>query len=107
MSPARRLVFEMPIERLAERDRKYIKRFEARLDVWIAADGTPLASALRVRLSGRAFLVVGFEQQQDFDRQYSIAGDRLLLAREEAHTLSSGAGEKQETRTTRRISPRT
>ncbi len=94
--PARRLNFEMPIERLTERERKYVRNFDAALQVWIAQDGTPLASELHLQLSGRAFVVVSFEQKSDEERSYGVVGDRLVLLRKEERGRSSGAGEQQE-----------
>lgn len=100
---ARRLSFEMPIERLPDRDRKYLRDFNTHLDVWIAADGTPLSSRLQVKLSGRAFVVVSFEQHSDELRHYMVVGDRLLTVRTEAQGAAAGAGERQEYRTTKTL----
>lgn len=98
--PVRKLSFEIPVERLPEAERKYVSKFDATLEVWIAADGTPLSSRLRSPVSGRAFLVVGFEQQSDDERGCALAGDRLVLARKHEQGKTSGADERQEYRTT-------
>ncbi|MDN3578046.1 hypothetical protein QWZ03_14860 [Chitinimonas viridis] len=105
--PARKLTFEKTIDKLAERDRKYVKDFEGRLTIWIATDGTPLASTMRLNLSGRAFIVVSFEQQSDEDRSYSVVGDRLVLIRKEEKNRSSGAGERQENKSSMVLQPLT
>ncbi|WP_051319014.1 hypothetical protein [Chitinimonas koreensis] len=94
--PARKLSFEIPIDMLGERERKYVKKFDTRLEVWIGADGTPLASRRHQDLSGRAFVVVGFEQRSDEERSYQVAGDRLLLVRKEERGSASGAGERED-----------
>jgi hypothetical protein len=101
--PARKLTFSMPIERLSNNDRKYVKHFDSRLELWIAPDGTPLGSHLHVSVKGRAFVVVGFEQEREVDRSYAVSGDRLVIVHEDEHNRSSGAGEQQETQITRSV----
>ena len=101
--PARKLVFEGSLDRLSEDNRKYVRDFKLQLSVWIAADGTPLASRRRLDLSGRAFVVVGFEHHSDRQRGYAVAGDRLVATSDEDKGSSRGAGETQEYRTERRL----
>ncbi|GAB3256858.1 hypothetical protein [Chitinimonas naiadis] len=101
--PARKLSFEMPLEKLSEENRKYVRKFETTLDIWIAADGTPLASSLHVNVSGRAFVVITFEQRSDEERRYAVVGDRLVLVRKEEKGMASGAGEKQEYKTSKTL----
>jgi hypothetical protein len=96
--PARLLSFEYTVDKLSDKDRKYVKSFESVLDIWIAADGTPLASKRRDNVSGRAFVVISFESKVEEERVYTLVGDRLLTLRREVHSNSSGAGEKNETR---------
>lgn len=96
--PARLLNFELPLEKLPEEARKYVKKFEGSLDIWIAADGTPLASRSRQNMSGRAYVVVSFESNNENEAVYSQVGDRLLTVRKETRNVSSGAGEKGETK---------
>jgi hypothetical protein len=90
---ARVVSFSIPMDTLSAEQKKYLKHFDGTLDVWIAADGTPLASARHVSVSGRAMVVISFEAQDDNDRTYAVAGDRLVIVREEWHNVSSGAGE--------------
>jgi hypothetical protein len=96
--PARVVSFTLPMETLNREQKKYVKHFDGTLDVWIAADGTPLASAQHVNVSGRALVVIGFEAQDDLDRVYAVAGDRLVVVRDEHHDVSSGAGQQGEER---------
>jgi hypothetical protein len=96
--PARLLSFAYSVDKLSDKDRKYVKNFESVLEVWIAADGTPLASRRRDNVSGRAFVVVSFEAKSEEERVYQQVGDRLLTLRRESHSSSSGAGEKSESR---------
>ncbi|MBV8658012.1 MAG: hypothetical protein JO142_09355 [Burkholderiales bacterium] len=101
--PARVLRFSYPIERMPERDRKYVKKFDCNLDVWIAADGTPLASRLSQDVSGRAFVVVTFAQKSEEEFTYAVVGDRLVTTRMVSHEHSEGAGDKVERRITRTL----
>jgi hypothetical protein len=96
---ARKLTFELALGPLTERERKYIKKHEAALEVWIAADGTPLASKLRESVSGRAFIVVSFESRNEDEWAYTVIGDRLVATRHETRNISSGAGERGESKT--------
>ena len=95
---ARVVRFAIPMDTLSAEQKRYVKHFDGTLDVWIAPDGTPLASAQHVNVSGRFMVVIGFEAQDDDERTYAVAGDRLLVVRDESHTLSSGAGEHGEER---------
>ncbi|MFL6698607.1 MAG: hypothetical protein ACJ8GJ_15690 [Vitreoscilla sp.] len=101
--PARKLTFEGSIDRLSESDRKYVRDFKLQLSIWIAADGTPLASERRYDLSGRAFVVVSFEQHSDRQRSYAVSGDRLVATSDEEKGHAKGAGESQEYRTERSL----
>lgn len=94
--PARQVSFSVPLETLSDRQRKYIKEFDGSFDVWIGADGTPLASRLQISGSGRAFVVVGFDIRSEEQSVYALAGDRLLTVRKETKSSSAGAGEKSE-----------
>ena len=93
--PARLLTFTVPMTKLPEQQRKYVKEFDATVSIWIAADGTPLASATHTTVKGRAFVVVSFEAVDDDSHTYGVVGDRLLTLRSEKHNTSSGAGESR------------
>jgi hypothetical protein len=98
--PARLLSFAASIETLNDRERKYVKQFDAGLDVWIGADGTPLASREHLQFTGRAYVVVSFQFSQQEDMTFAVAGDRLVATRRETHSLNSGMGDRDERRTT-------
>jgi hypothetical protein len=101
--PARKLSFEGSIDSLSESNRKYVRDFKLQLDLWIAADGTPLASRRHFDVSGRAFVVVSFEQHADQQRSYAVAGDRLVATSDEEKGSAKGAGESQDYRTERSL----
>ena len=96
--PVRHLSFDLTLDKLSEKDRKYVKKFEGALDVWIAEDGTPVASRSSQTVSGRAYVVVSFEFKNEEDHVYSVVGDRLVATKKETRTSGSGMGEKGEGR---------
>lgn len=96
--PVRLISYATSISSLSDRDRKYVKDFEGSLDIWIGADGTPLASRLNQHYKGRAFVVVSFEGRNEEQQVYSLIGDRLVTLRKESKGKSSGAGEHDENR---------
>jgi hypothetical protein len=93
---ARLLSFDIPIETLSDRERKYAKKFDGVLELWIGADGTPLASRVRKNVSGRAMVVISFESHVEESSVFSVVGDRLLALRRESKSSNAGAGEKDE-----------
>jgi hypothetical protein len=101
--PARLLTFAVPVSRVPEQQRKYIKEFDATWSVWIAADGMPLASETHFSIKGRAFVVVSFEAVDDQSCTYAVVGDRLVTLRSEEHSSSSGAGERDDQRVVRTL----
>ena len=101
--PVRKLVFERGIDTLADGDRKYAREFESVLTLWIAPDGTPLASRRHLQLAGRAFVVVTFQQRDDDDRSYAVLGDRLVTMRHDEKGHAQGAGENQDYRVERSL----
>ena len=102
---ARLLTFTVPISKVPEQQRKYVKAFDATWSVWIAADGTPLASETRFAIKGRAFVVVSFEGADEQSCAYGVVGDRLVTLRSEEHSSSSGAGEREDRRVVRTLQP--
>lgn len=94
--PARVLTFEIPMSTLSRQSLKYAKKFESTLEIWIGADGMPLASRSRTNVSGRAFVVISFESTSEESAVYGQVGERLVTVRRDTRGTSSGAGEKQE-----------
>jgi hypothetical protein len=88
--PARVLVFDVP---QAKKD-KYVKKFESTLEVWLGADGTPLASRQRQRVEGSAFVVINFEMQNTEEQVFAVMGERLVATQRTTVMRGSGAGQK-------------
>lgn len=101
--PARLLNFELSIDKLSQKERKYMKKFDGSIDVWIAADGTPLASRSSQAVSGRAFVLISFEMKNEEEWVYALVGDRLIATRKESKNSGSGMGEKGEGKTVKTL----
>ncbi|MEO8502426.1 MAG: hypothetical protein ABI609_00875 [Acidobacteriota bacterium] len=101
--PARMLSFAPSIDALSEREKKVVKSLSGSLDIWIATDGTPLASRNVQVVHGSAFLVVSFDARNSDDRVYTVIGDRLVVVKYESTNSSSGMGETGETKTTKTL----
>lgn len=99
--PARVLVFDVP---QVKKD-KYVKKFESTLEVWLGADGTPLASRQRQRLEGSAFVVINFEMQNTEELVFAVVGERLVATQRTSVTRGSGAGQKGSGRTEYTLQP--
>lgn len=100
---ARLLSFDISVDSLSERERKYVKKFDGNLSIWITADGTPLASKITNVASGRAFIIISFEAKSEEQNTYALWGDRLLTMQKESKRSASGAGERSEEKVTKSI----
>ena len=94
--PARLLSFDLSIDKLDPSERESIKKYDGTLEVWIAADGTPLASKMRQHKSIRAMLVISFEEKTETEQVYSVVGDHLVILRKDSRQQGEGMGEKGE-----------
>lgn len=101
--PARLLSYEVGMDTLSDRDRKYVKDFDGKLLVWTTENGTPLASRLALNIHGRAFMVVSFDAQEEESSVYSVVGERLVSVRRESRNSSSGMGERGENKVTKTL----
>jgi len=97
--PARLLTFDLGPGPLRERQQKYVKKVEGGLQVWIAADGTPLEARSKLKISGRAFVFISFESTQTDRLVFARTGDRLIVVTREQAQSSSGGGEKGDSTT--------
>ena len=103
--PARRLSCEYGIAKLKGKDRKYVKTYEGKVDIWIGATGLPLASTIDTKLTGRAYVVITFETSSRLEQTFQTVGERLVAVREERRSSGSGAGEKGESHSVREVVP--
>ena len=92
-TPARVLVVKLAPP-LRARDKKYVKELEATAKIWLGPDGVPLAAERRVKASGRAFLVISFENEEHESFRFAHVGDRLVVVRHEIDRHGHGAGER-------------
>lgn len=91
--PARLLTFDLRNGNLSKKEQEYVKRYAGVLKVWLANDGTPLASQTDETYTGRAYLVVSFKITQKENIVYSMASKRLVATRYETLNKSEGGGE--------------
>lgn len=87
---ARVVSFDVPLRQ----PDKYVKKFSNLLEVWVAADGTPLAARQTQTVSGRAMMVITFEMKSTEETHYSVVGERLVAVRRSSQSSGEGAGEK-------------
>jgi hypothetical protein len=99
--PARVLSLELVVDK----NQKYVKSSSSNLDVWIDADGRPLASKAQSNVSGRALMVISFEMKGTDDRVYSVLGDRLIVTRRDAANSGSGMGQSGDSKSTVTLQP--
>lgn len=78
----RLLTFELPMEVLIhnKRTRKYVDDFQARYQVWLDSDGTPLKSHLAFQGSGSAYLILNVEAYGQNTEFYQVINQRLVLS---------------------------
>ena len=78
----RLLTFALPMEVLIhnKRTRKYVDDFEARYQVWLDNDGTPLKSHLDFQGSGSAYLILNVEAYGQNTEFYQVINQRLVVS---------------------------
>lgn len=92
-------------ERLSGKDAKMVKQIDSTAQVWVDADGVPLAAETHLQMKGRAFLVISFATQERSTFTFARVGDRLIVRRCDWENESSGAGESQKQRRTITLEP--
>lgn len=90
--PARRLALKLNPP-FGAQERKYIKELTAEATLWLDEDGWPLAAERRLRVKGRAFLVITFEQSESENYEFARIAGRLVTVRHEKTSQGSGGGE--------------
>ena len=88
-APARVLSLDLAIDR----ESKHVRSASSTVDVWIDAQGRPLASKAVSSVSGRVMMVITFEARSTDDRVYAVVGDRLVVTRWESSSSGSGMGQ--------------
>ena len=91
--PARLLRLKVT-PRLSQEDQKYVKELEASAQVWVGADGLPLAAESQTHMKGRALLVINFEQRQKEAFRFARMGNRLVVVHHETESSGSGGGQQ-------------
>lgn len=101
--PARVLSVQIPTEKFLAL--KGVKKASVTFDIWIDANGRPLASKTRAVVSGRVAMVVSFDATFVEDTVYAVLGDRLVVRRRELVESVSGLAAGGDSRTTLSLQP--
>ncbi len=103
--PAQRLIFDRGEQVLDERVRKYVKKFESTLEVWIDEQGRPLASTLNLHAKGSLLFVIRGEYRETAEHHYTVVEDRLVTRRLQRWRKTDIPGEHHETRLNQTLQP--
>lgn len=79
---------------LSEKQRKYLKELNATASLWLDAEGWPVRAESNAKIRFRAFLVVGFESEEQEEFRFARVGQRLLTTHHKKHSVGTGAGEE-------------
>jgi len=100
---ARRLVYHFR-PRLSWTDAYYLKHSEGRFTIWIAPDGTPIASESVASFEGKTSRMFGrFKGTTRVDTHYAAEGGRLRVAEREMDEADSREDGSQTERAVRRF----
>lgn len=96
--PARLLVLSL-VPRLSEEERKLVKQADTRLQLWLDAEGIPLALEYSMQAKASKFFIsLSLASKQT--RRFLVAANRLIVVAAEEETRSAGMGEVSSTRRT-------
>ncbi|NTV76041.1 MAG: hypothetical protein HGA66_17780 [Holophaga sp.] len=84
--------------RLGARDRKYVKELDATAKVWVDAEGLPVAAETRVKVRGKALLVISFSSEQHDAYRFARVNGRLVTVHHLHESSGSGGGESGQSR---------
>lgn len=101
----RRLKFSMPHDKIDKKYRKYIKKYKNHLLVWIDENGVPLASQMTEKGSGRVFIVISFQFENETYSEYRQQAGRLLVAKREVKEATSGTTMQSQRHFTSTVTP--
>lgn len=101
--PVRLLRFK-PEPKLNAQARKAVKSLEAELKVWVAPDGTPLASEQASAFKASRFFV-SFEVSTKVFRRFRTVGSRLVVVQKVDENSNSGLGTVSQRKTVTRFVP--
>ncbi|WP_027328492.1 hypothetical protein [Marinimicrobium agarilyticum] len=100
---ATRLIFDRDKSVVHKRMRRYIKEFHSTLEVWVAPDGTPLASRLKLEAKGSILFVIRGEHREEVVNHYHVEDGRLIITEREEWQKTDLPGEHHESRLEQRL----
>lgn len=89
--------------KFSRRDKKYLKKHQAKLKLWLDRQGWPIACETEFTMSGRAFLVVTFAGEETEKIAYQRNGNRLVASYKKTYRSNSGGGESEKNSATIRL----
>lgn len=92
--PARRLLVRLDLK-LNEEGRKAMKSSTAILQLWLGADGVPVAADRDIQIRFSKFFL-SYRVREHETREYQNAGGRLIVARASHDSYGSGLGHSEE-----------
>ncbi len=101
-SPAILMTFNVKPE-FSKRDKKYIKKTQATLKLWLTKEGVPLACETFFTMKGSAFIVIRFKSKETKTIEYQTHKNRLLASYIKSTYNGSGGGEVEESTTTTQL----
>lgn len=104
--PARLLELSMkpPVE---ENGKVSIKENSHIAQVWIGADGLPLAATVAHKVRASFMVFISYEESSKEDMVFSVANNRLVLVKREEQGMRKGAGSDATYRNLYTFTPRT
>lgn len=102
--PATLLVLDVPAN-LPARERESINEFKASLQLWLDADGVPIALQHRQTFKGRR-MMIGFGGGSSEATRFVTVGDRLVAVSQTREQSFNGFGQNNESRTRISLVPR-
>ncbi|MBA3833699.1 MAG: hypothetical protein H0X34_17765 [Chthoniobacterales bacterium] len=101
--PARRLLIRLDLK-LPEEGRKAMKSSAALLQLWLGADGVPVAADRDIRIRFSKFFL-SYRVHEHETREYQNAGGRLIVVRASHDSYGSGLGHSEESHSTTTVTP--
>ena len=88
----------------SKRKQKYIKKYSAKLKLWLDEKGWPIACESYFWMKWRAYMVVNFEWEETDTIEYQVYKNRLVATYIKSLIKNSGGGESGENKATTTLS---
>lgn len=103
--PARLLELSL-VERSPDDEHVSMKESTHTAQVWLGADNVPLAASIVHKRKAKVLVFLSFEQQSKEDFQFSVAGNRLVVLKQDEQGTAKGLGSDGQYRNTYSFTPK-